>query len=412
MRPNAMASAPLFMFGLPRSGTNLVTRVLNMHSEVMVAIHGFQPLFKSLRNAAVRALGDGDLSGGIDLEAPVHDGHFDPLQRRLLDVVHRAALELPFAEEEWPDLHRRLLARASDDAADLCDGMASLAGAGSYRGLVDAALGLIAATRGAAGRKWVGMIDTWVIDLLPALARAYPQARFIVIERDPRAIVNSILGYLPIDPGQVGHILSLVRHWRKEGALLQRFSEMPEIGGRLFRVRYEDMVAYPAETVPRICDFLDIDFRSTMLDLDGAVDLPTGKKWEGNSTFDASLDSISTAPAERWREKLPADAIALVEFAAGIDMRARGYEPTRPLDLRKGCPQALAFLIRDGERPCSWRCDSGEPLREYGLESARRGFLEFEQEALDADAVRRSFLYPEYFDALRRQLPPAILKAL
>jgi hypothetical protein len=399
-----MTPSPLFMFGLPRSGTNLVTRVLNMHPEVMVAIHGFQPLFKSLRNAAIREF-DGGRLRDVDLEQPVHDGHFDPTQRQLLDVVHAATLDLPFIAAEWPELHRRLVSRAKDDAADLCEGMASLAGNESYLGLANAALNLIAETRDATARKWVGMIDTWVIDLLPALARAYPTARFIVIERDPRGIVNSILGYLSIDPEQAGHILSVVRHWRKAGALLQHFAAMPEIGNRLFQVRYEDMVAEPARTTQLLCDFLDIEFRPDMIDLDSAIDLPTGRKWEGNSTFDASLDNISTAPAERWRSKLPRDAIALVEFAAGIDMLARGYEPINELDLQRGNPEALAFLVKDGERPCSWRCDSGDPLREYGLESARRNFLEFELAELDEDTIRRSFLYPDYFKSLKQALP-------
>jgi len=406
-----MAPSPLFMFGLPRTGTNLISRVLNMHPEVMVAIHAFQPLFRSLRNAAVRELADCDVQGIVDVDTPVHDGHFDLIQRRMLDDIHRATLDLPFLQTEWPDLHDRLVSRAEDDAADLCDGMSSLAGNGNYLALVNSALALITETRGATACKWVGMIDTWVIDLLPALARAYPTARFIVVERDPRAIVNSMLGYLPIDPGQVGHTLSVLRHWRKEGALLGRFAAMSDIGDRLFLVRYEDLVADPAATTSQLCGFLSIEFRADMVDLDGAIDLPTGRKWKGNSTFDVSLDNISTAPTERWRDKLPRDAIAAVEFAAGIDMLARGYEPTEPLELLRGNPEALTFLVKDSQRSCSWRCDSGDPLREYGLETARRGFLEFNLAELDNDAVRCSFLYPEYFNALKHaQTTAAVLE--
>lgn len=395
-----MPPAPLFMFGLPRSGTNLVTRVLNQHPEVMVAVHAFQPLFKSLRGTAIRAQGNGELCGKVDVDAPVHDGHFDAAQRRVLDLVHAATLDLPVPADEWPALHDRLVSRASDDAGDLCEGMASLGGVATYRDMLDRALRLIADVRQASGRRWVGMIDTWVIDLLPALARGYPEARFVVIERDPRAIANSMLGYLPVDSGQVGHILSVVRHWRKEGALLQSFEAKPELGERLFRVRYETMATAPVEIVPELCDFLGIEYQPSMLALDEAVDIPTGRVWEGNSTFDPHLDSISTAPVERWRETLAEDAKALVEFAAGADMSARGYRADRR-DKSGREADALAFLIRDHERPCSWRCDSEDPLVDFGLESARRDMLAFSRDDVDEDTVRRCFLYPEYFRALR-----------
>ena len=392
------------MFGLPRSGTNLLTRMLNAHPDVMVAVHAFQPLFKSLRSAAIRTLGDDNIRSLVDLDAPVHDGHFDVNQRRALDLVHMADLNLKFAATEWPDLHRRLVARARDDAGDLCDGIASLEGATIYRELLDAALELVARTRKADDCRWVGMIDTWVIDLLPALARSYPEARFIVIERDPRAIANSMLGYLDVDPRQVGHILSVIRHWRKEGALLQAFQSLPELNGRLHRTRYEALATTPAEVMEPICEFLDIELLPAMLDLGASVDIPTGRKWTGNSTFDPALDKISAVPVERWRETLPRGARALVEFAAGPDMRLRGYHIEGNEGPRQNA-DALRFLLKDDRRPVSWRCDSEDPLVDYALEALRRDMLRFAG-SVDEECVRRSFLYAEYFESLRMHVTP------
>ena len=244
------------------------------------------------------------------------------------------------------------------------------------------------------------MIDTWTFDLLPVLARGYLDARFITIERDPRAIVSSMLGYLPVDPSQVGHILSVVRHWRREGVLQRQFERMADIDGRLLRIRYEDLVTDTRRVVAEVSAFLGIEFAESMLDLDEFVDLPTGRKWSGNSTFDESLDKISTVPVERWRSKLPDDARTMVEYAAGADMRLRGYTPIGPG--RNDAATSLAFIIRDGNRSCGWRCDSGDPLVEFGLETTRRELLELDIADIDPELVRRCYLDPEYFTELQR----------
>lgn len=399
----AQMPAPLFMFGLPRSGTNLLTRALNVHPQVMVAIHGFQPLFKSLRAAAIRDLAAPDLCSQIDAAAPVHDGHFDLAQRAILDTVHAATLDLRFLPADAPKLAERLVSRASDDASDLCDGMAGLLDAPDYRAIFDAALALVAAKRRAETRKWVGMIDTWVMDLMPAVARAYPNAKFIAIERDPRAIVNSILGFMKVDPTQVGHVLSVVRHWRKEGAVLQKFAADPAIGPRLLRVHYEDMVADASACVRRACAFLDIDFRPEMVAFDEFVDAPTGRKWSGNSTFDSTLGDISKTPADRWRKTLPRGARDLVEFAAGRDMKMRGYADLAvPENAAALAASALSFMVEDGDRIGGWRCDSGDALAEFAWETLRAEFLAADAGGLADAHAQRCFLYRPYFDALRK----------
>ncbi len=394
--------APLFMVGLPRSGTNLLTRMLNTHSEVAVAIHAFQPLFKSLRNAAMRHLGDAELQKWADPDVSFHDGHFDLRQVRLLDLLQSAPLDLPFDPGEWNSLLQRLTSRASDDAADLCDGLGGLAGASDYRIMVDRCLALIAKMRDAGSRRWVGMIDTWIIDSFPALARAYPEARFVVVERDLRAIVTSILGYLTIDPGQVGHVLSVVRHWRKEGALLKRFGADPDFAGRLRVVRYEALVGEPEQTVRDLCSFLGIDFEGSMVHVSDIVDPTTGKRWQGNSTFDAELAEISTAPADRWRQLLDSEALAMIEFAAGTDMLLRGYEPILEEDWLAQATEPLSFLIRDGLRECSWRSDFGNPQEDYGYEAYRRALLGFDidTDLLNPADIRRAFLFDDYYHML------------
>jgi len=62
--------------------------------------------------------------------------------------------------------------------------------------------------RKATRRKWVGMKEVWIIEFLTPLARAYPEARFIVIMRDPRAVIASMQALARSDPSQLAHTIA------------------------------------------------------------------------------------------------------------------------------------------------------------------------------------------------------------
>ena len=75
------------------------------------------------------------------------------------------------------------------------------------------------------------------------LARAFPDARIIVIERDPRAILASLAAMAERDVTQAAHVVSYLRHWRKNVVLARRFERDPALEGRLLRLAYEELAA-------------------------------------------------------------------------------------------------------------------------------------------------------------------------
>lgn len=395
---------PLFLTALARGGSNLLARMLQASGACSIAIHGCQPYFKSLRNAVVRERASPGLRDWFDLTAPFHDGFFDHRQGELLALLHDATLDLPFAGSEWPTLLGQLRARAEADAADLGATFSDLSQRDSYRGLLDDIFALIVKVRRAESCRWSGLIETWTIDFLPALARAYPSARFIVALRDPRAVVASALGYLPVDPGQVGHVLSIARQWRKYAALGYIFANKPLFAGRLKLVRYEDQLQNPERFANELCGFLDMPYHAAMVDFSQYRDATTGRQWQGNSTFSPMFASLDLAAAFRWRTKLSPAALALVEFACGRDMAAFGYSLVNPAKEMSSEVNALQFLLEDGRRQCSWRTDVRDPLLDYGMESFRNRVHELSEAdamKLEPELVRRCFLSASYFSWLR-----------
>ena len=60
---------------------------------------------------------------------------------------------------------------------------------------------------------WVGIHENWTIDFFIPLARAFPNAKFYIVIRDPRAVFSS--NSREQDKSLVGHIVSYARCHRK-----------------------------------------------------------------------------------------------------------------------------------------------------------------------------------------------------
>jgi len=390
---------PIFLTGLARGGTNLLARMLTAGGESRIAIHAFQPWFKSLRNAIITHGSKPGVAASFDPDGPFNDGYFDNDQIAIQDMLHGATIDVPFSCADWPSLSERILARAAHDASHLCSGIPALAGSADYHAMMDRILALI--LNGHAGQaKLVGLIDTWIIDLFPALARAYPEARFLVVIRDPRAVVASQLKFLESDPVGVGHVLSILRQWRKYVVLAHEFQRQPPLAGRLRFLRFEDQVNMPERFALELCEFLDLTYRPEMVDLSAYEDHARDRKWTGNSAFESGLQRIDPEAAQRWRRTLPPGALAATEFCCAPDMEACGYAPVSSTQHAPDVADVQAFMIEDGRRPSSWRTDSGDIQTEFDHEVLRRTMLASPERPTD-DAIRRAFLAPAYFDLLK-----------
>jgi hypothetical protein len=151
------------------------------------------------------------------------------------------------------------------------------------------------------------------------LLACFPDAQFIHIVRDPRAVVSSMqearearLGRATVEQG--------ARFWNTlVAAAIRKGDGMPP--GRFLQVRYEDLVARPAGTVGGILEFLG-EPSPALLDFVEKETDPTR--------------------AERWRDLLSGDDVALVERACAALMDQLGYSPSRPPEAASAASAASA----------------------------------------------------------------------
>jgi len=147
------------------------------------------------------------------------------------------------------------------------------------------------------------------------IMRIFPDARFIHLVRDPRAVAASVL---PLDWGP-DSAEEAATFWAQKLAYgLALEQSYPD---RCLRVYYEDIVRSPRETMIKISDFCGVGFNDLMLE-GRAFQVPTYTKQQhqlvGSRPDPKRLES--------WRDKLDAWQIATIENALGDLMVQMGYE--------------------------------------------------------------------------------------
>jgi hypothetical protein len=314
---------PVFVVGSARSGTELMVQILNRHPQVMIAreTHYFDDLRPRLgRSATVQP---------------------DPAALELADIyfakLRSGAYGLEGTEYEHVPPSVGAKAMAVDRGID----------AVFEQHCLDQALRCGKPLQ--ALRIWGEKTPRHVF-CLTEIAKAFPGARFIFMQRDPRAVIASYRDWQNhfIDPKTASPALRKAlsdedRRVRRSFSLgiaslmwctAQRAAQrgQAKLGVERLRIqRFEDLVTQPAREIGQICAFLGIEPCAEMQEV-GRINSSYGH--QRNSGIDARV-------ATTWQARLDDREIWIIErLCAG--QRATGrYEPVA----RRAYPFALSVEI-------------------------------------------------------------------
>lgn len=265
-------NGPLFIVGLPRSGTTLLLHLLNRHPDICLPLsesHHIPVAVKRFGNPPV--LPDarsrtGFLQWWQDCMEDQVDVDFTAIPLHTMDVT------------SWTAILERLLKAAAGQAH------------------VAACIW---------GDKTPGYLN-WMAFLKEVL----PTARFIHIVRDPR-----------------DRMLSVHKRWGKsrlramdqwhdwEQAAMQI---VPKLGPDYCRIHYEELIAHPEQSLRNICRFLGVTFHEGMTGLSGAVES------HGDVRSDAGIDAGNTG---KFRDRVSSRLLKRAEEIVYPTLQAYGYEP-------------------------------------------------------------------------------------
>lgn len=154
-----------------------------------------------------------------------------------------------------------------------------------------------------------------------SLSESFPDAKFIHMVRDPRAVVLSRIkagfGSNLVEPN--------VHRWRRAAEMHRDHAE--RLGSdRYLLVHYEQLVSDQRETLGRVCEFLGIELTDAMLEHHkrGDKGFPErSREWMENTT-----KPVFTSSIEKWKSELKPTHAAMIDAALGEHVGAMGYEPS------------------------------------------------------------------------------------
>lgn len=160
-----------------------------------------------------------------------------------------------------------------------------------------------------------GLKDPQLTEYLNELENFMPAAKFILIIRDARGVVNS---YIDNKWGLGTNAYTGAMRWNKEVNLQLEFAK--KYPNNVLTLLYEDLVTDMESELERICSFLEIPFDHKMLAYhEKKTDLESNK--QNINTSKAPSKQIT----EKWKTQLSRSEIDIVTSTCGKTLQALGY---------------------------------------------------------------------------------------
>jgi hypothetical protein len=288
--------APIFVVGLPRSGSTLVSRLLNESSQILCVndLYYLQAVLAS-----------GGFAGRLEGERAT----------RMLDHLIGVVAERSSSNDRFIGQFRLpggALRGIRSEVAPLVDRSPT------WHELMDATLGRVA--RAAGKRVWADKTPQNFFHV-ETLRRAFPGARFVFVLRDPRSVLASYkfargAGH---DPRRY-HPFPYALYWRKAARRYLALRGSPDV----HLVSYERLVRSPDEVVEELTGFLEVDLAAPGLSEIG-----------DNSSF-----------AESERRRLTATETWICERTCGREMARLGCPPGRSSPSFSDLPEVMRLGLR------------------------------------------------------------------
>ena len=213
--------------------------------------------------------------------------------------------------------------------------------------------------------RWIEKTPRHLL-MTETLRDGWPDAPIVRIVRDPRDVALSLAGMPFAKDSVVGNLVRIDSDDRLSRERIAR-------DARAMTLRYEDLVTEPERELRRVCEFIGEDYEPAMLDSrESAANVAAEHEW-----WKASVSGpLNTSSVGRWREAMSFEARRFAGLHLADYLREHGYdgaeEPRRRVAVQP---------VGDGVGP------DNEVLL---LQLARRGMVVERPSPTDMDDLREA----------------------
>ncbi|VEP16850.1 Sulfotransferase domain protein [Hyella patelloides LEGE 07179] len=269
---------PIFIFGSARSGTSLLSRIIDAHPRIAIPFEShlyntFYPWLKYYGNL-----------------------HLAKNRERLVDDI--------LSTEVMRDWHPRPDRQQILEAIDRFD----------FHGIID---GLMRSWTSNEGKQRWGEKTPWHIFYWREIISGFPNAQVIHIVRDGR---DSALSWKKARFGPK-HIYTLAKKWVRYLEIVDELQNTLDEHSFL-EVHYEYLLSEPESIVQKICNFLREDFSPEMLAFNtNSAPYLTDKQNQQNLTKPILVNNTG-----KWRTEMTERELRIFEAVAGATLEKYGYQ--------------------------------------------------------------------------------------
>lgn len=273
-----------FLMCSERSGSNLITGMLNGHSKIC------GPATKHVINPLVRNL--------FRYEPLTDEDRWDEL---LTDVQRLLAVKFSAWKSTFSLAHLKGLGPVGDAPALIRN--------------------IFAEEAKANGKPHVFIKENHVYEFLPFLLLHFPEARYVYLTRDPRDMALSWRN----NPDHSGGVVKAARQWQKDQQqTLKNYFALSQ-AKKSFRLSYEELIADPERNLKAILHFLGLNYEP------GIIHFHRDEMTRINAGMQVSWNNLSRGVLPdnkgKYIEQLSEREIKAIEKICYFEMKALSYRP-------------------------------------------------------------------------------------
>jgi hypothetical protein len=273
-----MSDSPIFVVGRPRSGTTLMASLLDAHPRISI-IPIETELFLKISSFPARNL---------------TKKHIDEFCYQFESSEEYQKLEIP------DELYRSAIDRKSIKA--------------TVKNLI-----ILIGQKDAARRnkqRW-GEKTPLHYHCLHRIFEAFPRARVIIMVRDPRGMLASLLKA----PWNIETPEKSARSWNDLADVVRRHEKNPLV----LPIHYEKLVMDPVSILQNVCQWAGEDYSPAMLERANMTERYQKDRGWGLQHRLKTLEKVSPASIDKWKTELDLNHTRLIEHLCGKNMERMGY---------------------------------------------------------------------------------------
>lgn len=278
--------SPVFLLCSERSGSNLLTRLIDSHSEFCGAppSHIIRTLALNLTRFGNLSTNDNDWRQIIEISASI-------MQNQL---------------GIW---------RCTWDAETL----ENIVQERSVRGIISA---VYQSETKAHGKQYCFIKENLIHLFLPYLIAVFPNARYVWMVRDPRDMALS----WKRSKNHSGDVRSGAATWLQDQEKYRFIYGYLRESKCIHLLRYEDLIQNPESTLTKLCSFLKVSYSNNMLDFYKNED--TKLNGERVSDWENLAKPLIISNTGKYKDNLSINEIEYIESLCFTEMSTHGYAIT------------------------------------------------------------------------------------